>query len=529
MKNLANDLKQLIRNYDRNADISAAQRNVWYRDGKKASIRQTDFCRSNKNGSHLVLLEGDGGTIFDGQPVVDIAFDAGRRIFEYDNVHTFLTSNHLMRISAFFRLNIYASTHLLLKGLFEHHCAKQAGFTQGGNQFLRDILYSGGNPDFKTYQSSFAPDAIELYALPSLKEDARVQGYVSYEHFKSLVDHMVANNCHLLGIGDDGFNAFVAEEEVRLRLLKEGTPEERGLFWNLKHEWLNLVQKSDLLVQQVESERLKSAETQRQWLVLFGQLELELQSLSHRISYLERAIFLKKAQPTSPQAEIKAQLEQEEKEHARTISELRQQILIAPLLDKSALEGTPATASEITNEQKACKRLLLKIKKLLHPDHLNNKPAFQKLSEPEQTRLYDMLLEALAVQPDELGIPSKYSNSNFRTQLGLTRVLNEINKILESADVDSTVDLEIKGEDLQQKLNWLTGEIDLLTSMLVTEEAHLQCFVEDEETRRKRSILDNTDIHEKVKADYATLIEETRSKAESLEQEYRALFSDQSQ
>ncbi|HAT86605.1 MAG TPA: hypothetical protein DCS30_12055 [Rhizobiales bacterium] len=527
MKNLAYDLKNLIRNYDKNPKISKVQRDVWHRDGKRASIRQTDFCKSNKNGSQLILPEGDGSENFDGKPVVDISYDAGRRIFEYDNIHTFLTSKILNRISDFFRLNIYASTHLLLKGQFERHCAEQAGFAQGGDQLLRDILFSGGNPDFDAYQASFAPDVRELYALPSLKEQAEAHGYISLEHFVGLVDHMIASNCYLLGIEDDGFNAFVAEEEIRLQLLKEGTPEERGRFWALKHEWLNLVQKSDQLAHQVESERLKSAEIQRQWLVLFGQLELELQSLSYRVSYLERAIYLKKAQPSASEVKIVEQLDQEEKQQTRKISELRQQVLMAPLLDKSLLEGTPTSASEISREQKVCKRLLLKIKKLLHPDHLLHQPAYQKLDEPEKERLHEMLLEALAIKPEELGIPRKFANSNFRTRHGLTRVLKEIRKILKSSDVDTNVELDIKGEDLNQKLVWLGREIDLLTTLLLTEEAHLQSFVEDEEIRRKRSILDHPDSHEKIKEDYGALIEEARAKAEEIEQIYQALFTDQ--
>ncbi len=524
MKTLANELKILIDGYDDNPAISSAQRAIWRKVGRNASIRQALLC--NEGEGCLRLLEGDGGPGFDGEPVVDIPRGRSRKIFEYGTVHTFPTDEDLDRICAFFAQDFYPSANFLLKGCFEQHCASEAGFKQGGHECMRDILCPVNNSQqFAAFQWSFKPDIAKLYTLPWLNEKAQAQGYETLEQFEGLVEHMMASNIYLLSIADSDFQAFVAEEQERQRLVQEGTAEERGRYWFLKREWLSLLRKTDAMAEQVESERLKHAEVQRQWLSLFGSLELELEELNCRRSYLERAILLKKARPGAAETDITEQLAEQEREQSRKISELRRQVTMAPLLDKSSMEGTTVSPGQLDEEQEACKRLMRKIRMLLHTDRLETDPAYQKLGEAERQQLHEMLLEAVSIKPYELGIPKKFARYDMRTQQGLRHVLRQIESILQLSEVDITVSADIKGDSLQDKLRWLSSEISILTSILLNDDARLQSFAEDEENQRKQSVIENESVHERIRADYTTQIEETRKTIACLLEEYRGLFS----
>ena len=174
--------------------------------------------------------------------------------------------------------------------------------------------------------------------------------------------------------------------------------------------------------------------------------------------------------------------------------------------------------------RRECKRVLRELWRLLHPDKLEQNSAYAKLTEEQKKFLDNLGKQILAIKPSELGHPETFWESKHRSLESLQDALAKVKAILEAAGLDVDVGLIPRGESLVEQLEWYEKSIERLEREIDSIKAELKALAEDEDIRRKQSILAQPELHEKVKANLLERADKYREEADKLEAELASLF-----
>jgi hypothetical protein len=135
-------------------------------------------------------------------------------------------------------------------------------------------------------------------------------------------------------------------------------------------------------------------------------------------------------------------------------------------------------------------------------------------------------MQALSIKTSELGYPQGFIEHDMRTPEGLREVLREIEVILANAGIDLDPQLKIDGKTVKEQLAWLEADIKRLERDISAKKSELTLMVYDGATARKKGIVENSALHEKVKEDFKQEIQKVTQEAENFEKELEKFFAE---
>jgi hypothetical protein len=520
---LKDDLDDLMAGFDDNTAITDNQRAQWRRKGRKAAITQVSFgCNGKSNPNPLRLLEEDG---WDGKPVGSLTGRSAQSFFDYNENHVFPPLRDLVRIGIFFGLDIYRTTLLALKGEWEQFFGKTIqNYRPNIGQHLLDLLKDADVHGRRQANNRFNPDTKTLY--DELEYHQRLASNAGYTitTFDTLVQHMISEGLHWDRNTGRSIARFAEAEHNRINLLRNGTTAEQEAFWIARMTWQQMQVELDDIHLRIENCRLKNRQTERRWLGVFGTQEIDLQAALFRVLDLERRLLLLRSNPELTLQELEAAVRDEEEEHRRRQNALKSQAVMALVLSRQSGDGSPMSQEQIQNYHTECKRLVRKIYKRIHPDHLENDPDYQALTERQKEELNQLLMACLEPDSDELSIPKGFIQADMRSPEGLQRVLVRIQEILDHAGIDLPAGSAIQGDTLTEQLEWLTSETVRLERDLAEALERLNALAGDATIKRKNDILDLPEQHDSIKAELKQQIDGHTARSTELEAELAGLL-----
>jgi len=471
---LKDDLDDLIREYPSNDRITPNQRKQWRKEGRKAAITHPMLGKDHPN--CLKLLSEDG---FDGRPVGSLSSRAAEGFWDYNTGHIFPPMKDLIRFGVFMKIDIYQLLTLILKGEWERFFAHHVnGWRPNApDALLIDILKQANVQKMREASRNFNPDTQEIFDL--------------FEHYGKVATQA-------------GYNARQFDTLAQEIILKE-------LHWRAGN--------SKAVVHFIQNRRLKNREIERQWLCIFGDLEVELFEQKIRLIMLERKILLKQTDPELTLESLDGKLGKDETTFQKSLENLKHETAIAPALEKSESGGAPVEEQKLADYHKECRTLVRKIRFLIHPDHLDHHPNYSKLTDNQKKELSEILQECLNIDTDELGFPKGFIEHEMRSAQGLKRVLERIEIILSAAGIDLNAEYEIQGRILKEQLEWLCRENQWLEKEIAAAKSTLEALMKNQDILRKQGILGLPDQHAKIREDLKKKAETDREKADHLEQE----------
>jgi hypothetical protein len=238
-----------------------------------------------------------------------------------------------------------------------------------------------------------------------------------------------------------------------------------------------------------------------------------------------RRLDSKLADPKLTPDQLTEKVREEEERRQKELTQRRIDAAIAPFLQKEVGGGSPVGEEAVRHMRDECRKKLREIRRLLHPNRLAHHPVYQKLTEKQKETLQVILLQALAIKPEELGFPPGYVEHDLRTPAGLDRVLEEIRAILNDAGIDVDVRWEIQGETLVQQLAWLEKETRRIEQDKMVAANEMLRLADDSEVNRKRNVLANPATCAQAKQQFREDAAKQRQQADALEADLAWLFA----
>jgi len=514
---LCDDLSDLIDRFDENPHITPAQKAQYPKKPKGKRI--THDMLGNDHPNSLRLLAEDG---WDGKPVGSLSARSAKSYWDYNYTnHVFMPTGDIVRFSVFMHLDLYHSLALALKGDWEDFFAHEMGWPSGG-QKLRTVLRD--EDAAQKAKNNFNPDTAVIFELFEAHGEIASQAGYDPKTFDTLVQEMILNDLHLLPNNSPELQAFIDRTIAQRELLKTGTPEQQEQFWINKCVWLELEDQLGEWLLRLEDRRLENANINGQWLAIFGETELELAQQRCRRELAELRLLLKEADPELDEEALEKQVAEEEEKRRKELENLMIDIITVPTgfgIDVNG--GKPIEDAE--DYKRKCKAVLRELWRLLHPDKLEQNPAYAKLTEAQKAYLQDLGRCILEIKPEELGYPQNFWESKHRSLESLQEALAKAKAILALAGLDIDVRYVIEGETLVEQLEWLEKAIEHLEREIENVRAELKALMELEDIRGKQAVLACPEQHEKINAELLQRAEKYRKEAEELEAELATLFN----
>jgi hypothetical protein len=530
---LKDDLDELISTYENNPNITGNQRKIWFKDGKKAAITRPNFGKYGVNNPKpLRLLKEDG---FNGDTVGSRSGRAAKGFWDSGSFHIFPPVEDLVRIGIFFGLDLYSSAALALKGMWEYFYAHEIhGYRANCGHNLTDILkytdeheVKRANNNFTSFKG-FKKQIKEIFSTLECHKELVTQAGYTEDTFNTMIHNMLKKEFHWKNYSCPEIVRFASEENYRIKMLKEGSAEERETFWMARMTWNQSHSDLDDIYFRIENIRLKQSKIERKWLCIFGTLEVEMQQAIFECKNLERRLLIMQANPGMALTELDLAVEKEEARLEKELRQSRQNAHLAISLEQVfGNDSVPMSMQKIDDYQKKCKQLIRRIYQRIHPDKLKNHPGYERLTEKQKEELQQFLLACLEPDNLEKAVPEGFLNSDMRTPSGLQRVLDRIDIILEMAGIDIKADTTITGDTIKEQLEWLNRDIAFVEKRLEEGLAHLRAMQEDHESARKDSLLEQKEKHEHIKEEMREEINRHTKRAEEMSLELIQYFKEE--
>lgn len=530
---LGSDLDILIDDYNkgRNPRISEHQKMKWHNEVKRRGLTHLHF--SSDHQKKMVLLSEDG---FSGEVVCHMKMSAAKKIWEYgsDN-HMFPRLKDLVRIGLFFHLDLTHISVLVLQGEWEYFFVKWWKDRWRKRDRARvqtasplDILLDATIEERREANVDFAPDIGTLFEL------LRTYGVIttdSYDEgsYETLIESMIGQGLHWLMITDPALDKCAEDEARRLNDLRQGTNEQQEEFWIQRCIWNQKGMQLGEIAVLLENLRLNNAQVNHEWRRKFGEIELQLQEQICRFEIAGLRVQLKQIEPNLSPEKLELKVMEEKDKRDEKLDDLRTKVIIGGCFPspEEIRGGAPVDSQKIAEDQKRIKRLLTKVRLMIHPDKLDLNPVYKKFTEREKEEVRSIMLEAMDVSLDELGIPKGFYGHDFRTEQGLLRVLDRLETIFENAGMEVNPDLVIKGDTIADQIAYLKREIAFVEKDIAACKSELAALSKDPEIQRKQDILNATDQHSRIIEDIERDTSAYRKKAEKLEKKLGLLFHEE--
>lgn len=526
MKNRIEEYNDSFKDENDKCSYPKKQREIWAPiDRYKAITQKVMGCDSD---DCIRLLEECG---YDGEPVCSQTASSIRKWFELTNGHTFPPQKDVVRLAIFLCLDFYETLHFVLKSDFEKYLVENDPDYKymSGDSYLDIITRNNteGNKDemenkIQIYHHDLNCDA--LYWL--FEEHWRMTSSSGYNrmNFKTLIDDMFRERLLYYENTSEKIKNFSKYQQEIIEQMKFGTPAEQEVLWQSRGSWQTLQDKLDDLYIEIENTRLRNAETEQDYLRLFGELKIRETELNMEIQLLERRIGYMRQYPGISDEEIQEKIKVMQEKLEKEIEDLR--LKNAKALDDDRKEawkmvGVPMAPDELEREKDLCRKEARAIQLLVHPDRLMHNKVYQSLSEEQKNELEAIMLDAMKIDLSELGYPPNFIEHDMRSLDGLRRVRRRIEAILEMKNIHVDLDYQIEGETIAEQIKWLEREIIRLENRISAAKGQLTAMLEDSDVQRKKGLLANPDKQKEFREMMETEIKELESKRDLKQKELK--------
>lgn len=474
------------------------QREIWAPINRYNAITQKIMgCDSE---GCLRLLEECG---YDGEPVCSQTASSIRKWFELTNGHTFPPQRDVLRLAIFLCFDFYETLHFVLKSDFEKFLIESDPNWNylSGDSYI-DIITrynSEGKKDELEKKIQGYHKSLDYNTLHLLFEEhwqmASSTGY-SQRNFKTLVDDLFRERLLFYENTSEKIGNFSRYQQELIEQTRFGTPEEQDVLWQCRGRWQTLQDSLDEIHIEIENKRLIQAETEQEYLRLFGELTIRQTELETEIKLLEMRIGFLRINPGMTEEEIREKIRETQNKLEKEIEDLR---LMSAIAKESAVMeawrkiGVPMDPAELDEEKCLCKSEVQAIRKLVHPDVLMHNKVYQSLNEEQKKELEEIMLDAMRIQPSELGYPPNFAHHDMRSLEGLRQVRRRIEIILEMNNIHIDLEYQIEGETIAEQITWLEREIIRLENRISAAKGQLTAMLMDPEIQSKIMLLGNLD------------------------------------
>ncbi|MCK5827938.1 hypothetical protein KAH43_05365 [Candidatus Bipolaricaulota bacterium] len=565
---LANDLTTMIDNYADNSQITDHQRQIWKAKGRKKAITH-GMLGGTDHPQALRLLVSDG---YDGKTVGSLSKRSAESFWYYNDNHVFPPTDDLIRFGVFMHLDVYRILAMVLKGEWESFFAKEVcKWKANVGKDLSEILLQ--EDKMKEALGRFNPGTDALFSrllghanINSTKAEANlthhtggdlhnlddtvsimmdklpqygilwlIEARYSPDAVDTMVQTMLLNQIHWVANDSKELDHFKRHAVAEIAVCIQGTDSEKQAYWRLTHARIQMLMDLDELHLNLESIRLQNEATNYKYLEVFGECEIALKEAIIRCFKLEQKILLKNANPELSWGEVDEQIRLRIEDMESSTIELKEQIENAELISRKLqdlerqMQIAGSRGRSLSDEDKAaykkrCKQILRKICILIHPDRLKNDPAYEKLTPEQHEELRSILDKTLKVRVEDLGVPSIYIESKYRTPDALLASLDRAKYILENAGINIDPQLEIQGTTLPERVAWLEKDMELIEGYVGSAKAELLALMSNEDMQQKSTILASEEKHEDIKKEMQKQTAEYLMNAEELDTELQELM-----
>ena len=474
------------------------QREIWAPEGRCQAITQSTFGYDHENCLRLLAECG-----YDGAPVASQKANTTRRWFEDSNGHIFPPQKDMIRTALFFALDFYTLLHWVLKADFEEFLVKgDKRWAPGTGETLLNITASYSNG---AWQGLFQ-DALDEYHRQLKKDDlyqlfekhwhlASAAGY-NKENFATLIENIFMENLLRYENNSPKVINFGQYQKDLIERAQTGTAADQDTLWRSRCVWQNALDELDGVYIDIENTRLRNAETEQDYLRMFGpqiieqtELETEIQLKAMRLSFL-------RLDPDITEEELDEKVRETQEKLEKEMAELLLKEAMAvgsTLLQAWADSGVPMEPGALDEEKELCKREIREIRKLVHPDILMNNPEYARLNDEQKKELEEILLDALKISSSELGYPPNFAYHDMRSLEGLRQVRRRIETILKMNNIRVDLQYQIQGETIYEQIAWLENEIVLLQNRINAAKGQLAAMLSDKNIQSKQRLLQDKD------------------------------------
>jgi hypothetical protein len=459
----------------------------------------------------------------------DDAAAPGRNVLArltYGEDHEFPDSEALVSLLGGLEVDLYHALALVLKAEWEetYACSCKSWVPRSGHP-LMPIFTEVHERNVRA--ADFNPDTQSLFSVVSARGYLAGQQAYRMADFDTLIQQMILSELHLARNDGPEVTTFAAAERARLAMLGEADPEEQQAFWSARCRWTQVQESLDELHVQIENRRLRNAETRRAYLALFGKDEIALQEAIYRQCDLNRRKLLLDANPELTADQLDDLVDAEEERHRKELDDLIFCVTMAPALEKRVLVGGKLDFDAMREYKARAKRLLRELRMKIHPDHLQNDPAYRKLTDRQRKELDALLHAAIDVNLDELGVPPGFIEHDMRSVAALEAALAKVDALLRNAGIDTRIEMVIQGETLRDQLAWLQEACKSIDRRIETARTELHALATDPDAGRMQAVLDSPDQHEQIRQELRKTAREYRDTSELLQADIVRLFDRQ--
>lgn len=457
------------------------------------------------------------------QTVGTLSIEQIHHIDNYGLQHVFLPWQDVGRLGAFLHLDIYHSLALVLKALWEQHYAVWQEWPKK-NSDLKALLLN--THDIVQAQNSFNPDSEAIF---SHFREYQAFGYDELDSYNqrswdTLIQEMILNTLHIIPQTSNELNNFVQAKQQEMLILQTSTSTEQEKFWLYKCRWLAVQEELAEQLLFLENRRIESAQIQRRWLQIFGKEYLELQRQTMEWRLWQMRLHLLEADDSLDETQLEQTIIKKIEEEHQSFKQLQSQAKISSWMHFTNPLPSHVNWTEVAHQyqeyRRRCKDILLELWKTIHPDHIQNHAAYDKLTQAQRDYLSNLAKDILAIKMDEIetAIP------HVRLEK-LEEKLEIAKKILQHAGIDINVNLVIQGKTIPEQIEWLEKEIIKYQNDIENLQIQLASLSQNPDILDKQRILEQQDSHEEIRNKIIQKTQEYQMMTEHLQQQVATLLA----
>lgn len=514
---LSATLQRLIDGYETDPRILPAQRARWHPEGARPALARGMWGRDHPKA--LVLLE------FDREPVGSVSATTAAKYWDIGHGHVCPKTEDLVRTGLFFHRDLYETLALALKGEWERCLARRSGWKSSQRTPFSSVLRAETMWDL---QVAFDPDLEAVFGLVErYGAMASSEGY-TLRTFGAMANEMLKRRLQYGPVESPEIREFAREQHEQTSLLRTGSAREQDEFWLLYRSWQERLSRLDEVLIACESLRVRIAETDRQWLAVFGDVEVRLREQALRCEEMRERIRRKRANRRLTRDDLDKAMRERVTADALELEDLGHRVALSPLWAKRFHDGTVTSPEEIHEYQKACKSVVRRIFHLTFSDRLEQHPRYRQLTDRQKANLRAAFDRARAAKPDDVGWDDRDLRSGVRSLEGLLQVLGEVEHDLEFAGIDVDYRLTMQGATLAERMEWLGNQSVRATQETSAAQSELSILRQrlESESAQKAAILASRDRHPGVRADILKEVEAFRWIGDGLVAQLDQLFNE---
>ncbi|KJR42918.1 hypothetical protein MCHI_001184 [Candidatus Magnetoovum chiemensis] len=240
---------------------------------------------------------------------------------------------------------------------------------------------------------------------------------------------------------------------------------------------------------------------------------------------MTKKIKLKEENEQLQTQEVESLLLKDESKIKEDIEKLKQEIATAIYINAIGPNATACGGEELKQYENESKKLLRKIWQLSHDDTMEK----SSLTESQKKKLRECFDKTMRIRHSEIGLDRRSVPELQNIINELSNILSEVELIRENEGVDVNVKMIIRGQTVQEQIEWLDQKILRLEKEQNQINADIHVLTNDIDILEKQASMSS----EEQIADVLKQMEESAHKFEReyniLERRYEKLFKEKKQ